>query len=93
MSLIHQCETASPPAKNLTFLHPIFADQDLLVLNKADLLSAGREGLQVSREGTRLSEGLAAQGAAIRTLICKETGITNLLKNRALILERRKNNN
>lgn len=58
--------------KSLTFLYSIFAHQDLLVLNEADLLCAGRKGLQVSREGPRLSERLTAQGAAIRTLICKE---------------------
>lgn len=44
---------------NLTFLYSIFANQDLLVLNKADLFCAGCEGLKVSCEGTRLSERLA----------------------------------
>lgn len=56
--------------RNLTFLYPILADQDLLVLNKADLLCARREGLQVPGEGARLSEGLAAQATAVRPLIC-----------------------
>lgn len=70
--------------RNLTFLYPVFADQDLLVLNKADLLRAGREGLQVSGEGTRLSERLATQGAAIRPLICKETKIKKIFQNRTL---------
>lgn len=36
---------------NLTFLYSIFADQDLLVLNKADLFCAGCQGLKVSCEG------------------------------------------
>jgi len=44
---------------NRTLLYSIFADQDLLVLNKADLLCAWCEGLKVSGEGPRLSEGLA----------------------------------
>lgn len=60
MSLARGCERIAADG-GLTFLHPVFADQDLLVLDEADLLCAGREGLQVSREGTRLSEGLAAQ--------------------------------
>lgn len=56
-----------------TFLPSILAHQNLLALNKADLLSAGCEGLEVSGEGSRLSEGLAAQHAVVRPLVCTPT--------------------
>lgn len=61
-------------SKILTFLYAIFADQDLLVMSKADLFCARRDGFQVSREGARLPEGLATKGATIWPLICGRQG-------------------